>query len=75
MAAKKKMIDREILGKINRKLDLLLAVFGFGEKQHMSPREMEADAKETARRFRERQAKKKMLKEQEGKQSNILTHG
>jgi hypothetical protein len=70
MAAKKKTIgtaprtDKELLEEINGKLDLLLAVFGLGKNQRMSPRDLEEWAQREVHKYRDRQAKKKMLKEQ-----------
>lgn len=64
MTAKKRtgaypLTDRELLEDINRKQDLLLAVFGLGSKQRMTPAECEAIAEGAAERFRKRMNKKK----------------
>ena len=54
--------DRELLEEINRKQDLLLACFGFGEKRQMSPRELEDWAEVEVHKYRDRQAKKNATK-------------
>jgi hypothetical protein len=47
---------------VNRKQDLLLACFGFGEKRQMSPRELEDWAEVEVHKYRDRQAKKNATK-------------
>ena len=55
--------EKEVLKKldaINNKLDMLLDLFGLGDKRRMTPREREEWAKATVEKWRKRQALKTM---------------